>query len=265
MPRRAHCRTARRHAATHLPGGQDRYVLAGHVRLPPGTLAATRYRVGRCDERRCSRASSRRSARRSACERDRSARSIMGHSARPLVFVAVARPACVPAPTMMQEPSTPRSLLTSVATLCSAAAGGSPAHSTSTIRSMGTRVGRSTASSFSKVRDLRLPTLHSGSSVPPRMTPKVPARRNSICKEPAVAMETSFATSTSYRWSAASASRGSGRWTGRRRFRAPSRPPSTGQITAACAARAGMVTVLPPGGVPAITTGCRAAGALSGW
>ena len=37
------------------------------------------------------------------------------------------------------------------------------------------------------------------------MTPKVPARRNSICREPAVAMETSFPTSTSYRWSAPSA------------------------------------------------------------
>jgi hypothetical protein len=37
---------------------------------------------------------------------------------------------------------------------------------------------------------LRLPTSRSGSTVPPRMTPKVPARRNSICREPAVAMET---------------------------------------------------------------------------
>ena len=100
----------------------------------------------------------------------------------------------------MPEPSTPRSLLTSVATFCSAAAGDSPAHSTSTIRSTGTRAGRSTASSFSNVRDLRLPTSLSGSSVPPRMTPNVPARRNSICGEPAVAMETSFPTSTSYRW-----------------------------------------------------------------
>ena len=135
-----------------------------------------------------------------ACSQHRAAAS----RSTPTSGSQVRRYPCRP-PTMMPEPSTPRSLLTSVATFCSAAAGRSPAHSTSTIRSTGTRVGRSTASSFSNVRDLRLPTSRSGSSVPPRMTPKVPARRNSICREPAIATETSFPTSTSYRRSAASA------------------------------------------------------------
>src|ERR1700722_16323091 len=84
---------------------------------------------------------------------------------------------------MTPDPSTPRSLLTSEATFCSAAAGGSLSHSTSTIRSSGTMLGRSTASSLSRVRDLRLPTSPSGSSMPSRTTLNGPARRSSTGDE----------------------------------------------------------------------------------
>ena len=40
--RRGHCRAACREAATHLTGGQDRQVPAGHVTFPSGALAARR-------------------------------------------------------------------------------------------------------------------------------------------------------------------------------------------------------------------------------
>src|SRR5215469_1790717 len=98
---------------------------------------------------------------------------------------------------MTPGPSTARSLLTSVATFCSAAAGGPSAQSTSTIRSTGTSPGRDTASSFSSVRDLRLPTSPSASSVPSRTTPNVPARRSSTWAVPADPAGRSLPTPTS--------------------------------------------------------------------
>jgi hypothetical protein len=104
---------------------------------------------------------------------------------------------------MTPGPRTPRSLLTSVATFCRAAVGGSSAHSTSTILSSGTSPGRSTASSLSSVRDLRLPSSPSESSVPSRTTPNVPARRSSTRGETPGPGGISLPTSTSYRWPAA--------------------------------------------------------------
>src|SRR5215472_5487923 len=80
---------------------------------------------------------------------------------------------------MTPAPKAARSLLTRVATFCSAAAGGWASHRTSTIRPTGTSAGLSRASSFSSVRDLRLPTCPSGSSMPSRTTPKTPASRSS--------------------------------------------------------------------------------------
>src|SRR5579862_6755896 len=103
-------------------------------------------------------------------------------------------------PTITPGPRTPRSRLTSVATFCPAAAGGSSAQSTSTIRSSDTSPGRSTASSLSSVRDLRLPSSPSESSVPSRTTPNVPARRSSTCGETLGPGGISLPTSTSYRW-----------------------------------------------------------------
>ena len=102
-------------------------------------------------------------------------------------------------PRMTPGPRAARSLLTSVATFCPAAAGGSPAHSTSTIRSTGTRPGRSTVSSFSSSRDLRLPTSPSESSVPSRVTPNVPARRSSMREGLAVLAGAPLPTRSSYR------------------------------------------------------------------
>src|SRR5215469_17615053 len=98
---------------------------------------------------------------------------------------------------MTPGPSTARSLLTSVATFCLAAAGGPSAQSTSTIRSTGTSPGRDTASSLSSVRDLRLPTSPSASSVPSRTTLNVPARRSSTWAGPADPAGRSVPTPTS--------------------------------------------------------------------
>src|SRR6516165_8881933 len=87
---------------------------------------------------------------------------------------------------MTPAPRAARSRLTRVATFCSAAAGGWASQRTSTIRSTGMSVGLSTASSFSSVRDLRLPTCSSGSSIPSRATPNSPARRSSTCRDAAL-------------------------------------------------------------------------------
>jgi hypothetical protein len=64
------------------------------------------------------------------------------------------------------------------------------------MRSTVTRAGRSTASSFSSVRDFRLPISASLSSVPFRMTLNVPARRSSICAALTDPGGTNFPTGT---------------------------------------------------------------------
>ena len=105
-------------------------------------------------------------------------------------------------PWMSSAPSTARSLLTRVATFCSGAVGRSFGHRTSTIRSSGTRPGRSTASSLSSVRDFRLPISPSVSSMPSRTTLNVPARRNSTHAALTDPAGPDLPTCTSYRWPA---------------------------------------------------------------
>src|SRR6266566_277576 len=108
---------------------------------------------------------------------------------------------------MSSAPSTARSLLTMVATFCSGAAGRSSGQRISTIRSIVTRPGRSTASSLSSVRDFRLPISPSVSWAPSRTTLNVPARRSSTAAAPLTdPAGPDLPTCTSYRWSASRAS-----------------------------------------------------------
>src|SRR6266566_2875691 len=108
---------------------------------------------------------------------------------------------------MSSAPSTARSLLTMVATFCSGAAGRSSGQRISTIRSIVTRPGRSTASSLSSVRDFRLPISPSVSWAPSRTTLNVPARRSSTAAAPLTdPAGPDLPTCTSYRWSARRAS-----------------------------------------------------------
>src|SRR2546430_2629235 len=108
---------------------------------------------------------------------------------------------------MSSAPSTARSLLTMVATFCSGAAGRSSGQRISTIRSIVTRPGRSTASSLSSVRDSRLPISPSVSWAPSRTTLNVPASRSSTAAAPLTdPAGPDLPTCTSYRWSARRAS-----------------------------------------------------------
>ena len=102
--------------------------------------------------------------------------------------------------------ATRRSRLTSVATCCAGAAGGSPSQSTSVIRSTDTSRARSTASNFSRVRALRLRRLPSASRTPSRTTPNTPARCNSSCALTPAPPSGSLPTSCLYSRSSMSAS-----------------------------------------------------------
>ena len=75
-------------------------------------------------------------------------------------------------------------------------------HRMSTIRSTGTRAGRSTASSLSSVRDFRLPICPSVSSMPSRTTLNVPARCSSTYAALTDPAGPDLPTCTSYRWPA---------------------------------------------------------------
>src|SRR6266487_1846978 len=111
---------------------------------------------------------------------------------------------------MSSAPSTARSLLTMVATFCSGAAGRSSGQRISTIRSIVTRPGRSTASSLSSVRDFRLPISPSVSWVPSRTTLNVPARRSSTAVPLTDPAGPDLPTCTSYRRRSRRASGGGG-------------------------------------------------------